>query len=62
LRIAGRLGDSKENAGRGDLVSAIGAGEEPVVADAPTAAAIVAARNAALELVTRAPRDMGDHR
>jgi hypothetical protein len=32
------------------------------VADAPTAAAIVAARNAALELVTRAPRDMGDHR
>jgi hypothetical protein len=34
LRIAGRLGDSEENAGRGDFVSAIGAGEEPVVADA----------------------------
>jgi hypothetical protein len=33
-RIAVRLGDTKERAGRGDVVGAIGAGEEPVVADA----------------------------
>src|SRR5882757_5951448 len=34
LRIGGRLGDTKESASRSDVVSAVGVGEEPVVADA----------------------------